>query len=120
MRAGAAVRTRKEAIDACMELGAVYEDYPFGDSNWTVMRHKGNNKSFAMIFERQGNIWINVKAEPMWGEFWRNNFTAVIEGYHMNKCHWISIILDGSMDEKDIQKLIHDSYKLTMPRAGKK
>ena len=52
---------RKEAIACCLALKNVYEDYPFHDPNWSVMRHKENQKVFALIYERNGQIWINVK-----------------------------------------------------------
>ena len=45
------MRTRKEVIEFCMSLKQVYEDYPFQDSNWTLMRHETNKKTFAFIFE---------------------------------------------------------------------
>lgn len=84
------------------------------------MRHKGNQKIFALIFERQGHIWINVKADPQWGDFWRNTFPAVVPAYHMNKKHWVSIILDGSMTEEEIGRLIEDSFVLTAPKPKRK
>ncbi|MDD4690291.1 MAG: hypothetical protein PHE51_11185 [Eubacteriales bacterium] len=42
---------REEAIEFCKTFEDVYEDYPFKDDNWTVMRHKKNKKSFAYIYE---------------------------------------------------------------------
>ena len=69
---------RREAIALCLELPDAWEDYPFHDPNWTVMRHKSNQKSFAMIFEHQGRLWINVKAEPAWGDFWKSTYPAVV------------------------------------------
>ena len=57
--------TRQEAIAACLQLPDVYEDYPFDDFNWTAIRHRANQKIFALIFERENHIWINVKAQPM-------------------------------------------------------
>lgn len=111
--------TREEAIKACMTLPDVFEDYPF-DGNWTVMRHRENRKSFAFIFQREEKIWINVKAEPMWGELWQGAYEAVVPAYHMNKRHWISIILDGTMEDKDILRLISDSFFLTSPGKTKK
>ena len=107
------MRTRAEAIAACMRLPGVYEDYPFDDPNWTVMRHAGNKKSFAFIFERNGKIWINLKAEPLRADFWRAAYADVLPGYHMNKRHWISVILDDSMADADVLALIEDSYALT-------
>lgn len=110
------MKTREEAIAACMALGGCYEDYPFSDANWTVMRHRGNHRTFALIFERESKIWINVKAEPMWGEHWRRIYPAVVPGYHMNKQHWISVILDGSMTEEEILPLIAESWALAAPK----
>ena len=106
--------TRQEAIAACLSLPDAYEDYPF-DGNWAVMRHQTNKKMFAAVFEREGRIWINVKAEPGWGEFWKSVYPAVVPAYHMNKQHWISVILDGSMTGEEILHLIDDSYRLTAP-----
>lgn len=50
------MRTRQEVIDFCLTLNDIYEDYPFHDYNWTVMRHKDNKKMFAAICEHLGNI----------------------------------------------------------------
>lgn len=111
---------RSEVIEFCMQLAGAYEDYPFDDNNWTIMRHQGNKKMFAAIYERQGHIWINAKAEPEAGYLWRNIYPAVIPAYHMNKVHWISIILDGSMQKEDICRLIEDSHALTAPKVRKR
>ncbi len=105
--------TRQEAIEFCLSLGAVLEDYPFHDSNWAVMRHKANRKGFAFILERQGVIWVNVKCDPNLTSMWRESFSSVVPAYHMNKTHWNSIILDGTIPEKDIQNMIYDSFQLT-------
>lgn len=65
---------RKEAIACCLTLKDVYEDYPFHDPNWCVIRHRENNKVFAWIFDRNGHVWINVKRDPQWRDFWRETF----------------------------------------------
>lgn len=111
--------TKREAIDACLAFSGSYEDYPF-DENWAVMRHQANKKIFAAVFSRQGKIWINVKADPNWADFWKSGFPAVVPAYHMNKRHWLSIILDGTMEEADILRLIGDSYDLTKPTIRRK
>ena len=110
--------TREEAIAACMQYPDAFEDYPFRDANWTVMRHKTTQKTFAFIFEREGKIWISVKAEPQWADFWKAAHASIVPAYHLNKRHWISIILDGSMNDEEILPLIQDSYVLT--QSGKK
>ena len=55
--------------------------------------------------------------DPEWREFWRRAFASVVPAYHMNKTHWNSIILDGSVPDKDIKRMIGESYDLT---KGKK
>ena len=74
---------------------------------------------FAAITERFGQIWINVKADPMWGKVWKDAYSAVVPAFHMNKEHWLSIILDGTMVDTDIQRLILDSFDLTAPKRKK-
>lgn len=107
------MKERKEVIEYCKALKDVYEDYPFYDTNWTLMRHNSGKHAFAWIYERDGNIWINVKCDPEWIEFWRNAFTAVVPGYHQDKKHWNSIILDGTIPDKDVKRMIEESYDLT-------
>lgn len=114
------MKTRDDVIRICLGMGEVYTDHPFRDENWTAMRHIGNRKTFAFIFEREGKLWINVKARPAAADFWRKVFPAVIPAYHMNKTHWLSIILNGSMDDKDIINLLSDSFALTAPKGQRK
>jgi len=108
--------TRRQVIDICLSMPFVYEDYPFDDNNWTAMRHRGSRKIFALIFERAEKIWVNVKVQPEWGDFWRNTYDAIVPAYHMNKTHWISVILDGSVPQEVILRLLQDSFVLTAPR----
>lgn len=114
--------TKKEAVAAALTFPDVYEDYPFGDGEWAVMRHKDNRKSFALIYAHEGRIWINVKATPGNCFVLREMFPAVVPAYHMNKRHWVSIILDGSMTDAEITTLLRDSYRLTSVKrlSGKK
>lgn len=108
------MRTRKEAIDFCLTLGDGYEDYPFSDPNWTMMRHKSNKKTFACIYEREGRIWINVKCEPNMAHIFRQMYPSVIPAYHMNKTHWNSVILDGTIPTDEIKNFINISFLMTL------
>ena len=110
------MKTRAEAIAFCSKLQEIYEDMPFHDPNWTVMRHNANKKVFAWIYEKDSYIWINVKCDLEWRDFWRSTYNSVVPGYHLNKEHWNSIILDGSVPDKDIKRMIEESYDLTKPR----
>ena len=108
---------RETVIDFCKSLSpAVVEDYPFHDGNWTVMRHWGNRKGFAFIYERQGRIQVNVKCSPEWREFWRDTYPSVTPGYHMNKEHWNTIVLDGTVPPEEIQNMLLESFRLTAPK----
>ena len=104
---------REDVIAFCSKLEDVYEDYPFHDPNWTVMRYKKNKKVFAWIYEKDGHIWVNVKCNEEWRDFWRDAFNSVVPGYHLNKKYWNSIILDGTIPDKDIERMIEESYELT-------
>lgn len=110
---------RQEIIELCLKYPGAYEDYPFHDPNWCVMRHQENKKVFAWIFEKDGYIWVNVKCDPEWTSFWRNAFESVIPAYHLNKTYWNSIILDGSIPDKEIRIMIGNSYDLTAKKRKK-
>lgn len=109
---------RKEVIEYCAAFPNIYEDYPFHDPNWCVMRHKKNRKVFAWIFEKDGYIWVNVKCDPQWRQFWRETYASVVPAYHLNKEHWNSLILDGTIPQEDICRMIQESYDLTLGKRN--
>lgn len=111
------MRERREVIDYCLTFENVFEDYPFHDDNWCVMRHKQNKKVFAWIFNKDGYVWVNVKCDVEWRDFWRNAFESVIPAYHLNKTYWNSIILDGTIPVEDIKRMIGESYDLTRGKS---
>ncbi len=90
----------------------VYEDTPFRDTNWVLMRYKINKKAFLWTYEYEGCMRINVKVEPEWRDFWRQAYESVIPAYHQNKEHWNTVILDGTVPDKDIKRMIRESYEL--------
>ena len=93
-------------------LDDAYEDYPFDDANWTVMRHRLGDRCFAMIFEREGHVWMNLKQTPEDCFILRELYTAVLPAYHMNKRHWITILLDESVSEAKTLDFLDMSYDL--------
>ena len=113
------ILTREEALALCLRFPFAWEDQPFDDPDWTAVRHRENRKIFALIFHREGRVWINLKAEPMWGDFWRQAYPSVLPGYHMNKRHWVSVILDGSLAKELIAGLAQESFLLTARRPAK-
>ncbi|MCR5688070.1 MAG: methylated-DNA--[protein]-cysteine S-methyltransferase [Lachnospiraceae bacterium] len=105
-------RIRKEIIDYGLTFEGAYEDAPFSDTNWKLVRYGGNKKAFLWTYERCGFININVKVDPEKAPFWRSIYDSVIPGYHQNKEHWNTVILDGSVPEADVKLMIAESYDL--------
>jgi len=116
--------TRQEIIDYCLTLPAAYEDYPFDeitdDKRWTVMRHKANKKTFAMIYERNDKLCVNLKCDPFEADFLRQIYEDVTPGWHMNKVHWNTITFGGDVPEDELKCMIEHSYCLIKPKVKKK
>lgn len=104
--------TREEALAYGLSFPNTYQEAPFHDSNWQLVRVKGSKKAFLWTYERNGYINLNVKADPEWRDFWRSAYPSVTAGYHQNKEHWNTIILDGTIPDKDIRRMIAESYDL--------
>lgn len=114
------MKTRKEALAYGLSFPDTYQDAPFHDDNWQLVRVRGSKKAFLWTYERDGYINLNVKADPEWRDFWRNAFEAVIPGWHQNKEHWNTIILDGSIPDADIKRMIGESYDLVTDSPSKR
>ena len=106
------MKTRKEALAYGLSFPDTYQEAPFHDNNWQLVRYGGNKKAFLWTYEKDGYINLNVKVDPEKAYFWRKIYDAVIPGYHQNKDHWNTIILDGSVPDKDIKLMISESYDL--------
>ena len=114
------MRTREEALSYGLSFPDTYQDAPFHDENWQLVRYKGNKKAFLWTYERDGFINLNVKVEPDKAFFWRDIYESVTPGYHQNKEHWNTIILDGSIPDKDIECMIAESYDLISDNPTKR
>ena len=111
---------RNRLIALCQEHAHVVEDYPFDDPNWTVMRHEGNRKSFAYIYERNDEIWLNVKNTPERNDYLRETIPEIMPAYHMNKTHWITLRLVSEELYPIADRIITESYRLTQTKPRKK
>lgn len=81
---------------------------------------KGSKKAFLWTYEKDGSLHLNVKADPEWRDFWRNTYPSVIPGYHQNKEHWNTIILDGTIPDEDVKRMIAESYDLVSDSPTKR
>ena len=106
------MQTREDALEYGLSFEDTYQDTPFSDTNWVLVRYRGNGKAFLWTYERGGYINLNVKTEPEKAFFWREIYPSVQPGYHQNKDHWNTVILDGSVPDKDIRLMIAESYDL--------
>lgn len=114
------MKTREEALKYALSFPETYQDAPFHDPNWQLVRVKGSGKAFLWTYERDGYINLNVKVDPEWRDFWRNAYDAVMPGYHQNKEHWNTIILNGSIPDKDVKRMIAESYDLVTDSPSKR
>ena len=112
--------TREEVLKFGLSFQNTYEEKPFHDQNWQLVRVKGSRKAFLWIYDRNGYVNLNVKANPEWRDFWRSAYEAVTAGYHQNKEHWNTLILDGSIPDKDIKRMIAESYDLVTDSPTKR
>lgn len=104
--------TREEALAYALSFPKTYQEAPFHDFNWQLVRVEGSKKAFLWTYERDGYINLNVKVSPEWRDLWRSTYPAVLPGYHQNKEHWNTIILDGTIPTEEIQRMIAESYDL--------
>lgn len=114
------METREEALAYGLSFPGTYQEAPFHDPNWQLVRVKGSKKAFLWTYERDGLINLNVKANPEWRDFWRATYASVVPGYHQNKEHWNTIILDGSILDDDIRRMIAESYDLVTDSPSKR
>ena len=112
--------TREEALNFGLSFPNTDQSAPFHDENWQLVRVKGSKKVFLWTYERNGFINLNVKVNDEWRDFWRDAFESVIPGWHQNKENWNTIILDGSIPDKDIKRMITESYEIVTDSPTKR
>ena len=112
--------TRQEALEYGLSFPNTYQEAPFHDPNWQLVRVNGSKKAFLWTYERDGYINLNVKVNPQWRDFWRQTYDAVIPGWHQNKEHWNTIILDGTIPDEDVKRMIAESYDLITDTPSKR
>lgn len=104
--------TREDVLNYGLSFPGTYKEAPFHDQNWQLVRVTDNKKAFLWTYERYGYLNLNVKVDPEWRDFFRNAYESVIPGYHLNKEHWNTIIIDGTIPDSEIKKMIEESYRI--------
>lgn len=105
------------AREVAEELPTASISYPFGP-DYEVFKVKG--KVFMLLTDVPGDPIVIIKADPEESKALRESYEDITPGYHMNKTHWITLNPGGTIDQKLVQELVTDSYRLVvagLPRA---
>ncbi len=101
------IETLREYV---LQKPSVTEGFPFGED---TLVFKVNNKVFLLVGLDASPLQFNVKCDPEKAIELREEFPgAVLPGYHMNKKHWNTIIVDGTLSQKQLKEMMDDSYAL--------
>ena len=92
------------------------EELPFGPD---ALVFKVLGKIFAIVAYQENPVRISLKCHPEHAEALRAMYHAVIPGYHLNKNHWNTVILDGSIPDPEVFQMIDDSYQLVAKKLKK-
>ena len=87
------------------------EELPFGPD---VLVFKVGGKMFALVAWKQSPLEISLKCDPDQAEFLRERYPEIRPGYHLNKRHWNTITLDGTIPAAELWGMIDDSYELVV------
>ena len=94
----------------CISKGNVTESFPFGDD---TLVFKTGGRIFALV-HLEGELSLNLKCDPAQAIELRERYSSVVPGYHMNKKHWNTVYLNGSVPDKEVFSWIDHSYDLVL------
>jgi predicted DNA-binding protein (MmcQ/YjbR family) len=101
--------THKELEEYLLSFEDTRLDYPFGEH---IAVYKKGDKMFAIVEENSKPLRISLKCDPLLAVTLRERYESVLEGYHLNKKHWNTILLTGQLTLDEIKDLIRHSYEL--------
>ncbi len=99
----------EELRDFVLSLENIEEGFPFGEDTLVFKIHK---KIFLLVSLSSIPLQFNVKCNPHYAIELREEYSCILPGYHMNKKHWNTIIIDGTLSKTQLKNLIKDSYFL--------
>ena len=103
--------------DYCLSRPGATEELPFGPD---ALVFKVSGKMFALTGLDAEELSVNLKCDPEVAQELRATYDCVRPGYHMNKVHWNTVVLDGSVPDGLVRGWIDDSYALVVQRLSKK
>lgn len=99
-----------------LSLPDVTESFPFDE---TTLVMKAGGKMFLLVSLDADPLQFNVKCDPERAIELREEYTCVLPGYHMNKKHWNTIVVDGTLTNKQLKEMVLDSYNLIVKKKKK-
>jgi len=101
--------THKEVEEYILSMPNVVLDYPFGEG---VAVYKVAGKMIALIQEGKQPIQLSLKCDPELSKVLQKRYESVMPGYHLNKKHWITVVLTGQLGWEEVKDLIKHSFYL--------
>lgn len=101
----------------CLSKKSVTQDFPFGE---TTLVFRVKEKIFALTSVGDHPVTVNLKCDPDRAAELRERYDEVIPGYHMNKKHWNTVNIMGSISDKELKNMIDHSYELVVKTLSKK
>jgi predicted DNA-binding protein (MmcQ/YjbR family) len=108
--------TYDELIHYCLSKPCAVETYPFDMVSAVI---KVGGKMFALFGDKKNDLWVNLKCDPGDAFILRSKYKAITPGYHMNKWHWNTIKIDGSIPDEEIYMMVDMSYSLVVKGLSK-
>ena len=104
----------RELRAACLAMPGSVETFPF-EPGVSVFK-AANGKMFAVSVAATQPVDVSVKCDPDRASDLRRDYSAIVEGYHLNKRHWITVTIGADVPDAMVRELIEDSYDLVKPR----
>ena len=100
----------------CLSLPQSEETFPFGEET-SVFKTTGNGKIFALSAMLGDPLSVSLKVDPEDSRALQAEFTQITPGYHLNKKHWITVVLDGGVPVDLVEDLLRESHTLVKPKV---
>ena len=108
----------KDVREQCLSLQGSAEEYPFGPQ---VAVYKVGGRMFALLAEDDDPPSVSLKLPPDEVQALQSQYEGtVLPGYHLNKRHWVTVLLDGVLDEAEQRALVQESYDVVVAALPKR
>jgi predicted DNA-binding protein (MmcQ/YjbR family) len=116
VQGGGDMLNEHDLIQHCLSQTGAVEEFPFGPD---ARVYKVMNKMFALIPVGEP-VRISLKCDPTLARILRDTYPAVQPGYHLNKRHWNTVLVDGTISDQEVREMIDNSYDLVVGKLSRK